>query len=111
MKKILFAAAAMLAVVTVIACDDDHDHDARDPHQDTFPSCEAIIDACHYVDVGEGEIHACHDLAHDSTSEEACAARKDECLALCASDAGGAADAGASTDASHAAAHDAAMHH
>jgi hypothetical protein len=53
-------------------------------------------------DVGEGEIHECHEIGHDSTSDAPCAAAKDKCLALCVDEAGADAhdaDAGDAHDA------------
>lgn len=48
------------------------------------PSCEAIDDACDPHEEEGGLAKECHDLAEASaTSEAACAARKDECLAAC----------------------------
>jgi hypothetical protein len=56
-------------------------------HLSPYPSCQAIIDACHPYDVGEGPIHDCHDLASNGP-EAACAPKKDECVATCKPDAG-----------------------
>lgn len=102
MKKILSAVAVLAAVAGVYACSDDHDSDDH-PHIPTdgdgghtspYPSCNAITQACHKFDVGEGEIHDCHEIAHDAKSEEPCAARKNACLELCVDEAG-ASDASA----------------
>lgn len=41
-----------------------------------FPSCQAIIDACHPADIGEGPAHDCHEVAHDDGAEEKCAAKR-----------------------------------
>lgn len=53
-----------------------------------FPSCQAILHACHPLDVGEGAIHDCHETAHDNGTEATCAAAKDQCLKTCVPDAG-----------------------
>lgn len=95
MKKTLFG-AALTVVVCLVACssskssDDSGDHDA---HASSFPSCEAIKEACHPLDVGAGPIHDCHEVAHESTSDEACAAKKDECLRTCVSSDASVSDA------------------
>jgi hypothetical protein len=54
------------------------------------PSCEAIIDRCHDLDVADGPIHDCHVFAETKGKTEAeCAARKSQCLATCVPDDGG----------------------
>lgn len=110
MKSIFIGAAMFAVVASLYACSDDHaeghDHsiptDEAGGHTSPYPSCSAITQACHKFDIGEGAIHACHELGHDSTSDEPCAAKKAECLALCVDEAGtseaGADDAG---DAGH----------
>jgi hypothetical protein len=79
------------AACAITAC--SHDHDEGETHTSTYPSCAAVLDACHPLDEGTGLVHDCHNLAHDGT-EETCAPRKAECLAACVPkvDAGG--DAG-----------------
>lgn len=98
LRSAVSAAAALL--VALAACS-DHAHDGT-----SFPTCLAIVDACHPVDPGTGEIHECHEAAESAASDDACAARKDACLALCkaappvGSDAGdAAADAAPAKDA------------
>lgn len=82
--------------------DDDHSHDGPSGgHTSKFASCQAIIDACHPKDTGEGAAHDCHDQAHAPAATEAsCAAKKDACLTTCTAPAGpadaGATDGGAS---------------
>ena len=88
----VFVCAATLAAV-VGGCHDDDDH----THTSTYPSCTAIIDACHPVDVGTGAFHDCHELAHNATKEEDCAPKKTSCLALCAASS----DGGTASDAAH----------
>ncbi len=82
-----------------------------------FPSCKAIIDACHPVDTGEGPGRDCHDIGHAGKSEEECAPKKAACVATClamvadsgtdaAIDAPKPADASADADSGHAHDHD-----
>jgi hypothetical protein len=69
---LVLACAALL-----VACDDDgHGHTGAE-------SCQAIIDACHDVDPGSGEIHDCHNTAHDEGTAEACDPIKERCVMLC----------------------------
>jgi hypothetical protein len=102
MNRGLLGAAIIAAFVAVVwGCSDDHDHDGN-AHKSEFPSCQAVIDACHPLDTGEGAIHDCHEIAHDNATEEKCAAKKAECLATCTpSDADSGADA-SSADATEA---------
>lgn len=106
--KTKILSAAMAFMVVVWGCSDDKKaatpEEGEGDHKSPFPSCQAIIDVCHPVDVGEGPASECHDVAHDDgASEEKCAARKTECLATCAAAAealdGGGADTGAKTGA------------
>lgn len=78
---VLFASVSFAAV----GCSSEHDHGAdAGAHTSAFASCQAIIDACHEVDVGEGPASACHDVAHDEgATEEKCAAKKAECTVTC----------------------------
>lgn len=64
----------------------------------SFASCKAIVDACHDVDEGVGPVHECHDLSHEATTDEACAARKTECVATCKAAANDAGTADAAND-------------
>lgn len=110
MKSILIGAAMFAVVASVYACSDDHTTDGHDHavptdeaggHTSPYPSCNAITQACHQFDVGEGEIHDCHEVGHDSTSDEPCAAVKAKCLALCVEEAGTDGGAEAAADAAH----------
>jgi hypothetical protein len=88
-KKILGTAFAAVLVAVAWGCssDDDHDHSSSSSggaeHTSPYPSCQAILDACHPLDVGEGPIHDCHELAHETGTEQTCAAKKAECLTTC----------------------------
>jgi len=77
---------------------DDHSHDIPTDeaggHTSPYPSCNAIVMACHKYDVGEGPIHDCHEVGHAATSDEPCVAQKAACLALCVDEAGAGSDAG-----------------
>lgn len=78
-------AFVLMASFTAIACSSEHGHDTdAGAQRSAFASCQAIIDSCHEVDVGEGPVSACHDVAHeDVATEEKCAAKKTECVAVC----------------------------
>ncbi|MFO0739779.1 MAG: hypothetical protein U0270_28025 [Labilithrix sp.] len=103
------------AVAAVWGCSSDDDKPAtssssssssssgESEHTSPYPSCQAIIEACHPLDVGDGPIHDCHELGHDEGTEATCAAKKAECLATCvAGDAGSdASTADADHDHSH----------
>lgn len=93
-----------LLALLLVACksDDSHDHGDGGHHSD-YPSCDAIIQACHPYDVGEGPVHDCHDLGHGALNDSECASKKDDCLKICAA----AADGGTAVDASDASASDA----
>ncbi len=99
MKSLFFGAATFVAAAALYACSTKTTtppatvripSDEAGGHTSAYPSCNAITEACHEFDVGEGELHECHELGHDSVSDEPCAAQKVRCLALCA-------DAGAMT--------------
>ncbi|HVJ93284.1 MAG TPA: hypothetical protein VM580_25965, partial [Labilithrix sp.] len=98
------AAAWTMSVVAAatfasMGCDDhdDGDHDHTDGgHGSEYPSCNAISEACHEVDIGEGRIHECHEVAHSAKSDSDCSGVKNECVTTCAA---AKADAGSSTDA------------
>ena len=86
----------MLGLCVLAGCGDDDPVDAdgavdEGSHDPKSPTCAAIMDACHDVDTGEGEIAMCHDIAHDDV-EAACADHELHCIPLCeaaAADGGG----------------------
>lgn len=88
--------ASFLAVfvLTTVGCHgDDHDHSDR-------PAvCTEIIERCHPLDLGSGEIHECHEGAESTWDEATCTAKKASCFAACTApvDGGGDADTGADT--------------
>lgn len=65
-------------------------------HTSPYPACNAIIQWCHPYDVGEGEIHKCHDQGHEAKSDADCIPVKQHCFDTCQA---GAQDAGMSLDA------------
>ncbi|MBX3233617.1 MAG: hypothetical protein KIT84_11485 [Labilithrix sp.] len=95
-RKIFGTAILAVFVAAAWGCsdDDDHDHSSSSSggHTSEFPSCQAIITACHPLDNGPGPAHDCHEVGHDNPTEEKCAAKKAECLATCT--APGTSDAG-----------------
>jgi hypothetical protein len=86
-KKIFGAALAAVLVAVAWGCSSDDDQkpssSSGGDHTSPYPSCQAILDACHPLDVGEGPIHDCHELAHEEGTEQTCAAKKAECLTTC----------------------------
>lgn len=73
--------------------DDEHAHAGGNGHTSPYPACNAITSACHEVDVGEGEIHECHDKAHAAKSDSDCTGIEERCVDICGQ---AKADAGAS---------------
>lgn len=84
----------VLAVLglALVACGDDHSHDEGEgSHDPKSPTCAAIMDVCHDVDTGDGEIAMCHDIAHADVEAE-CSDHELHCIPLCeaaAADGGG----------------------
>jgi len=79
MSMLHIAGVAVAAALAVVACSDEHDG-----HDDLAAECQAIIDACHTKDDGTpGELHECHETAHDVGTKEACAPVQADCVALC----------------------------
>lgn len=80
--------ALLVTAVLASACGDDDEETSPAGK----PDCEAIVEACHPVDPGDGPIHECHENAEAETVTNAdCQAAKAACVALCegaASDAG-----------------------
>lgn len=64
------------------------------------PSCLEIMERCHPLDDGTGEIHECHEFSEDpATTEADCVAMHDHCFEVCTADGGTAGDAGSVADA------------
>ena len=99
MKIIRISAVVTLSIAIFPAACSSSDDPKPGPyteHSSPYPSCDAIIKACHPYDVGEGDIHDCHDQGHEAHSDADCAPVKQQCLDLCAAAAdGGTADASA----------------
>ncbi len=100
----LTAAAIAVIGLSVAACSDDAKTTAAKGdggHTSPYPSCHAITQSCHEVDVGDGPIHDCHDKAHGAAGEADCSGIKESCLRICAeakADAGSAAPDGGAAE-------------
>lgn len=100
--RLLLTASAFGLFALVYGCSSDSKSSSsssgeRENGEPTSPftSCQVILHACHPLDVGEGDIHDCHETAHDNGASEAnCASAKDRCLKVCVPDAGASGDAG-----------------
>ena len=106
-KALAMAMATMAAATFAWTGCDSHDEGGHSGtsgsggHSSPYPACNEITNACHEVDVGEGEIHDCHDKAHAATSDSDCTGIKDRCLQICAEakvDAGVSGDGGEHAD-------------
>lgn len=53
-----------------------------------LPSCAILAKTCHARDKDSEKAHECHVLGHRSTTNDACEAKRVECLAACAGDGG-----------------------
>lgn len=89
-----FFCAAALGLGLLAGCGDDDPSDSDgaveegDHHgEELTAACQAIMTACHPVDVGTGEVHVCHEYAH-SNDDDMCVSEKDRCIALCEAAAG-----------------------
>jgi hypothetical protein len=72
--------ATLALSLLLVACDQNGtDPDAGHGGEG---ACGDIVEACHTVDTGTGEIAVCHDIGHDE-DHAMCEARRDECVALC----------------------------
>lgn len=84
-SKFLWLTFTLPTVMT--GCDDHptNEHGATDGgHQSPYPSCDAIIKACHMKDNGDpSPVYDCHSVAHGATSDAPCAPKKDECVKTC----------------------------
>lgn len=81
------ALVALFAAVPLLACDDDHDHD-HDGHrhdEGALPeSCEAFHEICVRAMKDQPGAAECDEFTHvEGRTETECAAKKDECLAIC----------------------------
>lgn len=90
MRKLL-SLMLPLTLVFAVACGDDDvadDDDDTDEHTSEYPACAAIIEACHPVDTGDGDIAECHSTAHGASSNAVCEPEQERCVALCEAAAG-----------------------
>lgn len=86
---VLALSLAGLTTLGSAGCSDDDDNKGSTTssggHKSPYPTCDAVIKACHEFDTGAaGTIADCHSNAHGATSDEACVPFKDSCLAACA---------------------------
>ncbi len=91
--KRLVSFLAVFAITTSGCHSDDHDHSGR-------PAvCTEIIERCHPLDLGSGDIHECHEGAESTWDEATCTAKKASCFAACTApvDGGGDGEVGADT--------------
>jgi hypothetical protein len=103
--RFVLVAMLGLGLAVVVGCGDDDPADADGAvdegasHEGDLMSeaCQAIMDVCHDVDTGEGEIGACHELAHEDEDSE-CMAESERCIALCEAAGGGEHDEDAGHD-------------
>lgn len=83
-KKTIACLAVIAAIGALGACSSDDDDGHGHTHESSFPDCDAIIEACHEKDVGQGgTITECHSTAHEAKSEAECTPKKDSCVAAC----------------------------
>lgn len=88
-----------LGAAGLAACEDDHDHDHSG--ENLPPSCEEFHEDCVKASRTSAAAAACDDFTHaEGRTEEQCAAKKAECIAICrgGGDAGAEGGADAATD-------------
>ena len=99
MRQFLSLATRAVALVAMAgagltACESSHDDNHAHTHGDggeeyidfcALPaSCQAIVLACHEKDDGTpGEVHDCHETAHDQGTDSACKAVQSSCVTKC----------------------------
>jgi hypothetical protein len=57
-------------------------------HSVSSPTCEMILERCHPLDTGSGEIHECHEMS-EANVEADCVAMRDHCFMVCVPADGG----------------------
>jgi hypothetical protein len=78
-----------MTALGIAACSSDDPKPAPPPEEhldycDLPTACQEIIDACHRKDLGEeGEVHDCHEVAHDEGTQAGCEAVHDDCVQVC----------------------------
>ncbi len=83
----VFAGAAWVGLLSgsIVACGGTSAA-AADPAAAAGSSkgdCDAITRACHKKDDGSGDVHVCHEAAHQGTDAGYCTENKSRCVALC----------------------------
>lgn len=85
-QKILIA---LLGSAFLFGCGDDTES------QPSRPTCDALAEKCH--DSADPEGIECHEFGHDeANTEEQCAAKETECLAICEGAGGSTSSSGGS---------------
>lgn len=94
--KILARLSSLAFLSLIAACSDST------PAPAGRAACEEIVERCHPLDQGTGDIHECHEFAEAAATTNAqCLARRTACFASCtATDAGADAAADVTADAS-----------
>lgn len=72
-------------LAAALGCGGGKDDDASSSAEENLkdPDCQAITQACHDADDGNGEVSKCHTTAH-ADQGPACKQARVSCLALCA---------------------------
>lgn len=79
MRSTFFGFGCGFLLLSLSGCGDD---DEGSPHDNLSPDCQAIVDACHEVDLGSGPAHDCH-AAGEANSAGVCTERLPNCLSVC----------------------------
>ncbi len=92
--KLLVRLSSLAFLSLIAACSDST------PTPAGRVACEEIVERCHPLDQGTGDIHECHEFAEaTATTNAQCLARRAACLATCtAADAGADASADVTSD-------------
>ena len=78
-RLLIAAAAALSATGAASACSDSDDMTG----ETALPAdCQAIVDACHHVDVGTGPVHDCHAMA-EMGQASSCSSQRSSCVQMC----------------------------
>jgi hypothetical protein len=62
-------------------------------HSVSSPTCNEILERCHPLDTGTGEIHECHEMSEENVEAD-CVAMRDHCFMVCTPADAGDVDAG-----------------
>ncbi len=93
--KLLVRLSSLAFLSLIAACSDST------PAPAGRAACEEIVERCHPLDQGTGDIHECHEFAEaTATTNAQCVARRAACFVSCtATDAGADAATDVSSDA------------